>query len=209
MRDEPGSPSAADARLAALLGAYRLKDEPRRGWVMRGIDRPESVAAHSWGTALLCLVFAEEAGVDVGRAVAIATAHDVAEAELGDLPARAHPDDREAEAGEKARLEAAALERLLGVELAGVRALWREYERSVSPEALFVRDMNLLDMALQAVVYEEEARYDPRRPLPSRGGHRHLDEFFASAEARVQGVLARRWLGRVRERYERARAHRT
>ncbi|MEJ2288073.1 MAG: HD domain-containing protein [Deinococcales bacterium] len=186
MHDESGSPSAADRRLATLLGAYRLKDEPRRGWVLRGVDRPESVAAHSWGTALLCLVFAEEAGVDVGRALAVATAHDVAEAELGDIPARARPEDREVDVAEKARLEAAALARLLSGELEGVGALWREYEEGASPEARFVRDMNLLDMALQALVYEEQARYDPSRPLSSRGDHRHLDEFFVSAETRVQ-----------------------
>jgi putative hydrolase of HD superfamily len=208
MRDDRGTPPEAERLLAALLGTYRLKDEARSGWVLRGVERPESVAAHSWGTALLCLIFADRAGVDRGRALAIATVHDVAEAEIGDIPARAHPDDRTVDAAAKARLESDGIERLLGGELGELQALWREYERDASPEARFVRDMNLLDMALQALVYEEQQRYDPERPLPSQGDHRHLDEFFVSAEARMHGSLGREWLARVDARYRQARARR-
>jgi putative hydrolase of HD superfamily len=208
MREDSGAPPEAERLLTTLLGAYRLKDEARSGWVLRGVERPESVAAHSWGTALLCLLFAEEAGVDRGRALAIATAHDVAEAEIGDIPARAHPDDRTVDVTEKARLESAAIERLLGGEFGELRALWHDYELGASPEARFVRDMNLLDMALQALFYEEQARYDPGRPLPSQGDHRHLDEFFVSAEARMQGALGRELLARVGARYRRVRARR-
>lgn len=198
-------PRAAERRLALALHAYRLKDEPRRGWVLRGVEDPESVAAHAWGTALLCLLFGGPAGVDVSRALAIATVHDLAEAEVGDIAARADPRDREVSAARKADLEADALDRILGREHPELHALWREYEEAVTPEARFVRDMNLLDMALQALLYEEQARYDPSRPLASRGGYRHLDEFFASAQGRVEGTLARRLLSATRRLYEEAR----
>lgn len=206
--DEGDATTSRDrsARLLATVSrTYRLKDEARRGWVLRGVRAPESVAAHAWGTALLCLVFAEEAGVDRGRALAIATVHDLAEAEIGDIPARAHPADRAVDAGRKARLEADGLERLLAGGLPAVRELWREYVSASTAEARFVRDMNLLDMALQALVYEEQARYDPAEVAPSHGGYRHLDEFFVSAEARVHGALARRLLEVVAARYRRAR----
>jgi len=207
--DEPQRDAAPAQRwLANLVRAYRLKDEPRAGWQLRGVDGPESVAAHSWGTALLCLVLADAAGVDAGRALAIATAHDLAEAVTGDVPHRADPEDRAVDAGTKARREADAMGRLLDGGPEPLAELWREYERGASAEARFVRDMNLLDMALQALVYQEQGRYDATRPLRSRGGHRHLDEFFVSAEARVQGGVARRWLALVRERYERAKAGR-
>ncbi|HKI58437.1 MAG TPA: HD domain-containing protein [Trueperaceae bacterium] len=202
---ENGGEDAAGHLLATALRAYRLKDEPRQGWVLRAVSAPESVAAHAWGTALLCLLFAEEAGVDRERALTIATVHDLAEAEIGDIPARAHPADRSVHAAEKARLEADGLERLLAGRAPEVDALWREYEAGVSAEARFVRDMNLLDMALQALLYEEQARYDPSETLPSQDGYRHLDEFLVSAEARVQGPLARRLLGWVALRYRRAR----
>lgn len=198
-RDEAGD------LLATVLRAYRLKDELRQGWVLRAVHEPESVAAHAWGTALLCLLFASEAGVDRERALAMATVHDLAEAEVGDIPARAHPADRTLAAADKARLEADAMRRLLAGRLPEVEALWKEYDAASSAEARFVRDMNLLDMALQALVYEEQARYDPSEVLPSQGGNRHLDEFFVSAEARVRGEPARRLLARVAARYRRAR----
>lgn len=52
---------------------------------MRGVETPESVADHSWGTALLVLMCAP-AGLDVSRALAMATVHDLAEARVGDIP---------------------------------------------------------------------------------------------------------------------------
>ena len=38
--------------LMAYLG---LKDVLRQGWVNAGVEAPESVAAHSWGMAVLAL----------------------------------------------------------------------------------------------------------------------------------------------------------
>lgn len=68
------------SQIDVLLEAYELKDELRSGWQLRKIADPESVAAHTWGTATLCLLFADEAGIDRGRAVSMALVHDLAEA---------------------------------------------------------------------------------------------------------------------------------
>jgi len=51
--------------IGLALEAYRLKDTVRAGWVLRGIRDPESVADHSWGTALLCMIYGPSAGIDV------------------------------------------------------------------------------------------------------------------------------------------------
>lgn len=193
-------------RLAVALRAMALKDEPRRGWVLRQVEGPESVAGHAWGTALLCLLFAESAGVDAGRSVAIAVLHDVAEAETGDIAARADAADRDLDEAEKARRERAAIARLLPDEVADLRALWLAYEERADAEAVFVRDMNLIDMCLQAVIYQTERRYDPAAPVTSRGSHTHLDEFFVSAGARLQTPLARRLFARVEAHYQAAKA---
>jgi putative hydrolase of HD superfamily len=48
-------------------------------------------------------------------------------------------------------------------------ALWEEYERGASPEAQFVRQIDRLEMALQASVYEHQGLAD-------------LSEFFTSVE---------------------------
>lgn len=197
-----------EERLALAYAAYRLKDEPRVGWVMHGVAGPESVAAHSWGTAYLCLLFAADAGVDLGRALAIALVHDLAEATTGDFAARAAATDRPVSEAEKARLERDAIADLLPPRQAALHELWRAYEERADPAARFVRDMNLIDMCLQALLYEREARYDADVQVPSEGGHRHLDEFFLSAEWRLEGEVAKRLFGSVRLEYEKARAQR-
>jgi len=193
---------AADADLESRLGlvatAFRLKDEERSGWVLRGVRAPESVADHSWGTALLCLLFADQAGVDRERAVAIALIHDLAEAVTGDVVARVAAADREVSEARKAAMETAAMGTLLrpGVaEFESVLHLWEAYEERADDAARFVRDMNLIDMCLQA------ARYDATAVVPSQGGYEHLDEFFVSAEQRLESALAKEMFELVKTDY--------
>ncbi|MFO7546212.1 MAG: HD domain-containing protein [Trueperaceae bacterium] len=194
-----------DLRIDLALRAMALKDEPRRGWVLRSVEAPESVAGHAWGTALLCLLFADAAGVDPGRSVAIAVLHDIAEAETGDVATRADAADREMSESEKTRRERAAITQLLPESVAHLRALWQAYEDRADPEAVFVRDMNLIDMCLQGLIYQQERRYDPLATITSRGEHAHLDEFFASAGARLSTPLAKRLFERVEVRYRAAK----
>jgi putative hydrolase of HD superfamily len=172
-------------RLAYLRHAYRLKERPRSGWGLRGIEDAESVADHAWGTALLCLLFADEAGVDRTEAIEIALVHDLAEAEIGDLPSLADVDARPVGPEAKARLEARAMAALAALPLGPgaelVQARWRAYEERDGAAARFVRDMNLVDMALQALAYAEAGR----GPAPGA-----LDEFVASARARTETPFA-------------------
>ena len=203
-RLHPASEAELGERLDLALESYTLKDEPRAGWVLRGVRGPESVAAHCWGTALLCLLFADEAGVDAASAAAIAVIHDLAEVVAGDVVARADPADRDVSEDEKAQLEASAIASMLpegSARLAKIRRLWQDYEDRSDPTALFVRDMNLIDMCLQATVYERKGRYDPDQAIPSKGSYEHLDEFFASAEPRLASDLARRLFLLVKARY--------
>lgn len=198
--------------LGYLLHAYRLKDRPRAGWRLRGVEDGESVADHTWGTALLCLLYAEAAGVDRLAALEIAVLHDLAEAEIGDLPSLADPAERPVDEAEKARLEREAMDALErfwpGAPGRRVRARWQAYEDRDGTAARFVRDMNLLDMCLQALIYEREGRYDPDAELPAFGRHPHLDEFFASAEARVATPFGRARVQEVAAAYRAVREER-
>lgn len=197
------------AKLDYLLRAYRLKEEPRTGWLLRGVEDPESVADHTWGTALLCVLFAEDAGVDVREAVEIALLHDLAEAEIGDVPSLADESARPVPEAEKARLEANAMAKLEALWPARattrVRERWQSYEDRAGAAALFVRDMNLIDMCLQALIYERDVRYDPDADLPVFTRHPHLDEFFESAEARLCTAFGRTLFDEVASAYREVR----
>lgn len=167
-----------DAR--GLQQAFALKDLPRAGWVRRGVDRPESVAAHSWGVALLVLALLPE-GLDLRRALTYAVLHDLPEALAGDTT----PHDGVA-AGDKHAREVHAMAVLAaglprGAEL---RAAWEAYERQEDPEARFVRQLDRLDMAL------EGDRYRARGLDPA--------EFLASAARVVEAPGPRALLDALR-----------
>lgn len=185
------------------IEAFQLKDVKRSGWLLRGISPSESVADHSWGTALLCLRYASEANVNLERALAIALVHDLAEAKTGDFASRINEADRDVSTEQKAKLELSAMEsfqQLLDEEQ--LFGLWQEYEDAVTAEALFVRDMNLLDMCVQALIYEQEGRYDRKDGLDPAPFDTRLDEFFVSADARLRTPVGKRVFQEIKARFE-------
>ena len=124
------------------------------------------MAAHSWGVALLVLALLPD-DLDPIRALRYAVLHDLPEALAGNVT----PYDGVSPA-DKGSAEAAAMATLAAVLQRGetLQACWEAYERQEDAEARFVRQLDRLDLALQAHVY----------------GARGLDpaEFLASA-ARV------------------------
>ena len=196
-----------DDAIEALTRAYALKDETRTGWQLRAVEAPESVAAHAWGVAMLVVRFCPPE-LDRERALALAAVHDVAEAETGDVATRAEDGAQRVAPEEKERRERAAMDGPLAGLGEDVRALWEEYEARETPEARFVKDADLLDTCLQALVYEREGRYDPDAENAAFEAYDDLDEFFATAEPRLSTERGRELFEAVEERYEAAKAAR-
>lgn len=150
--------------LDVLLEVVGLKALPRTGWVRKGIDRPESVAGHSWGVSFLVLALLPD-DLDQQRALTYAVLHDLPEVRVGDIT----PHDPVPRA-EKVRREREAVHALGGTSARGqaLAALWDRYETQADAEARFVKQLDRLDMALQAVHYATQTDED-------------LSEFVASA----------------------------
>ena len=67
-----------------------------------------------------------------------------------------------------------------------VASLWREYEEGVSPEAVFLKDLDKLEMILQAHEYEmEHDRYD-------------LHAFFESTQDKFKTPVGIAWADQIR-----------
>ena len=143
--------------LKEILG---LKNVLRAGWVRAGIQSPESVAAHSWGMSMLALKLAPKE-LDLTRVLSLCIVHDIPEVRVGDLT----PHD---DTSTKAEDELNAMTEM-APEWVG---LFEEYERGKTPEAKFVKQLDKLDMALQAEIYQSE--FD----IP-------LNEFIESARLRI------------------------
>ena len=169
--------------LAVLTDVGRLKTLRRAGWVRSGVEEPESVADHSYRLAMLALLIAPRLGLDIDRLVRLALLHDLAEARIGDLT----PADRVAPADKAAREDAAFSEIVSGLsESKALVELWRDYETGGTPEARIVRQLDKLEMALQALEYEQTAVAGSGAAQLQPGW---ADEFFASARAALREPL--------------------
>lgn len=153
----------------------RLKDLRRAGWVRVGLPDVESVADHSFRTALLSLVFGDDLGVDAAKLLKLVLVHDLPESDpaVGDITPFCGV-DRE----EKRRREREAMERLCtglprGEEL---YELWREYDEGTTPEAEIAHQLDAVEMALQAREYEARDGVD-------------LSEFQKSARKKIRHPL--------------------
>lgn len=144
----PVDPAVIDA----LLEAIGLKDLDRSGWVRRGVPGAESVAAHSWGVSWLVLALCPD-DLDTERALIYAVLHDLPEVRVGDLT----PHDGVSREDKAAR-EAAALDGLVSSLPVRLRDAWHAYEAQADPESRFVRQLDRLDMAIQAVAYQQQGR---------------------------------------------------
>jgi putative hydrolase of HD superfamily len=167
-----------DKNINPIIRAYyefnHLKGLYRQGWLKRGIPKEhcESVAEHSLGVAVLAgwLAEAHDPDLDLCKVLRMALVHDFGEIYAGDII----PGDGVPEI-EKHTLERESIEKVLG-HLPGGEAyiqLWEEYETGVSAEARFVRQVDRLEMALQASVYKHR-------------GYRDMDEFFQSAGSSLE-----------------------
>ena len=122
----------------------RLKQIPRTGWVRSGIKDPESVAAHSWGMAVLAMELCPSE-LDKTKILELCLVHDLPEIIVGDLT----PMD---DTSNKAKNEIKAMKILAPKWL----ELFLEYESQETPESKFVKYLDKLDMALMASLYEDE-----------------------------------------------------
>ena len=146
-----------------------LKALYRQGWLRHGITKAdcETVAEHSLGVALLALFLADECfpELDKSKLILMGLLHDFGEIYAGDIvPGKMSLAD-------KHELEKASVERVF-LRLAKGReylAVWQEFEESRTPEARFMKEIDRLEMALQASVYEQE-------------GLAELGVFFESAD---------------------------
>jgi putative hydrolase of HD superfamily len=160
--------------------AAKLKTLDRAGWRRCGVDPCESVAEHTFGVALLALLTPAD-GINREHCVALALVHDLAESIVGDLTPHdpIGPD-------EKHRRELDAMTKLsqtLGQRR--VLELWEEFETAQTPEAMLVRDLDVIEMAAQARAYERDGKLAPdaaagfvdsaRRRVTTDAGRRLLD----------------------------------
>ena len=165
--------------------AGMLKRTARAGWVEVGIYQPESVADHTFRTAILCMVYADMEGLDPLKLLRMALIHDLPEAVIGDLT----PSKKTAETKEK---EETAINQILNLLPTKQREIyitvWNEYQEGKTREAQAVRQLEKIEMALQAKEYEKAG-----------SANKSLQRFIKSAEEATTWPELKRLLSFVLE----------
>ena len=145
-----------------------LKRTLRAGWVEVGVYQPESVADHTFRTSILCMLYADMEGLDPLKLLRMALIHDLPEAVIGDLT----PSEKTAETKEK---EDASINQILSLVPKRQRetyiAVWNEYREGKTSEAQAVRQLEKIEMALQAKEYKKAG-----------SASKSLERFIKSAE---------------------------
>ncbi|KAJ5051934.1 uncharacterized protein L3040_001697 [Drepanopeziza brunnea f. sp. 'multigermtubi'] len=155
----------------------RLKTTKREGWRRFGIShlfssnhklttnsnlpsRGESISDHMYRMSIMTMLAPASltAKLNIPHCTKMALVHDIAEALVGDIT----PVDGVAKP-EKSRRESTTMDyftkSLLGRVNGGIpgeemRAIWQEYEDSLTPESQFVHDVDKIELLLQMMEYE-------------------------------------------------------
>lgn len=161
-----------------------LKALYRQGWLRHGVPKEhcETVAEHSMGVALLALFLADGyfPELDKGRLILMGLLHDFGEIYAGDIvPGKMSLEEKHA-------LERKSVERVFMRLPKGKEylAIWEEFEAQETPEARFMKEIDRLEMGLQASVYEQE-------------GFGDLSVFFESTDKALSTPELRRILAAI------------
>jgi len=146
-----------------LLEVFKLKDVERTGWVNAKVKKPESVADHSWGVALLALIFSKKMKLNLEKCLKMALIHDINEIYTKDIALQ--PEDRGTIKEEKKKeIERNAMKKVLSFLPNSIKKdwerVWNELEVRKTKEAKVVRNLDKLDMAIQALIYKKRTKKD-------------------------------------------------
>jgi putative hydrolases of HD superfamily len=140
----------ATARLIYETGLLKLSK--RTGWWQCGVKDPESIAEHSFRTAIIAGLLAGIEGADPARATFLALWHDSQETRVGDIPYLGRRYLQAASNEQVTEHQTAELPATLGSQL---RSLVHDYENGDSLEVQCAHDADKLDCLFQAIEYRD------------------------------------------------------
>ncbi len=153
--------------------AANLKKISRQGWIDKlSLDDPESVADHSYSMAVISMVISDLENYNSEKIIKMVLLHDLAESKIGDYT----PEQLSKE--KKNKLENNAFNEIIknlpDLIKSQYLQIWQEYQENNSLESKIVHQIDKLEMALQAKIYEKDG-YSQEK----------LEVFFESAKTDI------------------------
>ncbi|MGC5009387.1 HD domain-containing protein [Streptosporangium sp. DT93] len=164
-------------RLTGLLYEIGLlKRYKRTGWLVAGVQNPESIADHSFRTAIIASVITALEGGNPERAAFMSLFHDTQETRVTDIP---YIGKRYLKTSPNEEVTADQVRGVPAVVAEMVSGAVGEYEEKTSLEAVCARDADKLECLIQAVEYREQ-------------GHQNVQPWIDSSLAALQTASAKR-----------------
>ena len=160
----------------------KLKAVKRSGWLSQvGIERPESVADHSFRCAVLAMIISDLSNGNTEKLVRMMLLHDIQEAITGDFDSHAK---KQLGIHKVRSQQKSAFRDILDILPPKLRSqycsLWEEVQAQKTTEAILAYDIDKIEMVIQALEYEKEG-YDSSK----------LDVFWENTESRIKTPLIR------------------
>lgn len=158
----------------------RLKQIKRTGWIEAGLTQSESVADHTYRTAILSMLLADIESLDTLKILRMSLLHDLPEAIIGDLtPLQKTKETKEKE--EEAMCQ--ILNTIPEIQMKLYLSTWNEYKEGKTKEAKLVQQLDKVEMALQAKEYSNYCSYK-----------KSLDKFIKTAKETTYWLELKRFL---------------
>ncbi|XP_043277379.1 5'-deoxynucleotidase HDDC2 isoform X2 [Venturia canescens] len=158
----------------------------RAGWVLKDIAEPETIAGHIYRMAMLSFLVDSNENLDKTRIMQMALIHDLAECIVGDITPHCGISIEDKHQRENKAMEEIC--KLLGNQGLPILNLFREYESQESAEAKYVKDLDRLDLIMQAFEYEK------RDNTPGK-----LEEFFSSTNGQIRHPFINKMADEINE----------
>src|SRR5512132_1864695 len=176
-----------------------LKRYKRTGWWIAGIDNPESIAEHSFRTAIIGYLLAVMEGADPARTATLCLFHDTQETRIGDVPSVG-----------KAYVVTAPNPEVTADQVAGfpaeisqaVRQVVEEFESRETLEAQLAKDADKLECLIQAREYQAQGHQDVPPWIETSAAALRSKSARRVAEA-CQQIPPRQWWKAFAESYPR------
>ncbi len=138
-----------------FITAANLKKIQRQGWIDKlDIKNPESVADHSYSMAMMGMIISDMENYNSGKILKMILLHDLAESKIGDYTPGGISKEK------KMELENDAFSKIIKNLPSKIKTqyeiLWDNYQKHNSSEAKIVHQLDKLEMALQAKIYQKE-----------------------------------------------------
>ncbi|GCD45302.1 HD domain-containing protein [Streptomyces paromomycinus] len=164
----------AKGSMSYLMEMGALKRAKRSGWWIAGVKDPETIAEHSFRTAVIGAVLAMMEGADPAKVALLCTFHDTQETRVGDIPWVGR---RYLKAAKNEDVTADQVADAHPAVAAGVRAVVEEYENGDSLEVTVAHDADKLECMIQGIEYLEQ-------------GYRNAQEWVDSTRAKLKTASA-------------------